>query len=170
MIRKMIPQDIPIVSKLLYHMYIGMCEDIDFSSAMGDFSQFQNRFIGLSSLPKHHHFVYNQNNQIIAYYLLAEEHFPSKKLFDCEYMCYLGLLVVDPSHQNKGIGSLLIQNAKQETLKLGYQELNLEVLDSSEKNIKLYTKHNFIKFTQHLICDLSEETTDNHRNINKKTI
>ncbi len=145
------------VAKLLYQMYIDMSDELDFEDSMGEFEDFHKKFLEIIPQPIHHHFVYKVDDEVIGYYLLAEMSFPSKKIFDSEKMCYLALIVVEKSHRKQGIGNMLLQDAKNECLKLGYEELNLEVLSSSDENISFYEKNDFIEYTQHMICDLSEE-------------
>ncbi len=157
MIKEMFKEDTIDVAKLLYQMYLDMSDELDFEDSIGEFEDFHKKFLEILPQPIHHHFVYEVDKKIVGYYMLAEMSFPSKKIFDCEKMCYLALIVVEKSHRKQGIGNVLLQHAKNECLKLGYEELNLEVLSSSEENISFYGKNNFIEYTQHMICDLSEE-------------
>lgn len=157
MIRPLLPEDSSTVSQLLFEMYQNMNNDLDFDEALDTYPNFHQKFLQITTLPHHYHFIYLKNNQIIGYYFLAEINFPSKIIFDSEKMCYLGIILVDPPHQKSGIGSNLLIHAKAQALTLGYQELNLEVLSHSEKNLRFYEKHQFIEYTKHLICDLTEE-------------
>lgn len=157
MIKEMFKEDTIDVAKLLYQMYLDMSDELDFEDSIGEFEDFHKKFLEILPQPIHHHFVYEVDKKIVGYYMLAEMSFPSKKIFDSEKVCYLAFIVVEKSHRKRGIGNALLQDAKNECLKLGYEELNLEVLSISDENISFYEKNNFIEFTRHMICDLSED-------------
>lgn len=160
MIRSMSTNDFLEVSRLLFDMYKNMNQDFDIDDILGNYTDFHQKFLKIVNLSQHYHFVYEKNQEVVGYYLLTEIFFPSKKIFDCEKMCYLSIILVEPSHQKQGIGSQLLSHAKKQAISLGYQELNLEVFSHSVKNFSFYQKHQFIEYTKHMICDLTEDTND----------
>ncbi len=150
MIRLMKNEDCRTVSRLLYDMYLEISEELDFTESMGDCEEFHAKFLQIKDFD--HHYVYTENQKILGYYLLSEQVFKSKILFDSEKMCYLGIIVTDKNHRNQGIGTKLLKHSKTTAQNLGYNAINLEVLSTSEKNFDFYTKHGFDEMSKHMIC------------------
>ncbi len=148
MIRKMNKNDG--IAEMLYDMYMNMDDDLDFSESMGGFELFSKNF---SKMAEHdYHYVYVSDGKAVGYYLLMEAEFKSKILFGCTKMCYMGILVVEKSMRNQGIGTALLNHAKSECLRMGYEALNLEVLSSSDSNYRFYAKNGFDEMSKHMIC------------------
>lgn len=58
---------------------------------------------------------------------------------------YIDRLGVDIEYSRKGIGSLMLANAKKAAKKQGFQYLRLFVVDVNEPAIQLYSKNGFVK-------------------------
>lgn len=65
-------------------------------------------------------------------------------LFDCDQDYNIISFAVLPSMQRQGIGTLLLNKAKDYALTLGKQSLSLEVDSSNLKAINFYKKHGFV--------------------------
>ncbi len=146
-------EDRNFAGKLLYDMYAEMNEDLDFE--LGSYESFFEKYLEMCAYG--HHYVFKKHGAVIGYCLLSEVEFKSKIIFDTNKMCYLSILVVDKQHRNQGAGSKLLEHAKKECLKLGYSELNIEVLSFSEENQKFYKNNDFVEMTKHMICFFDEE-------------
>jgi len=57
---------------------------------------------------------------------------------------YLGMLTVDPSLQEKGIGKLLLQEAEQEARKQGIQKIKMTVISVREELISFYKRRGYV--------------------------
>lgn len=52
-------------------------------------------------------------------------------------------IYIDCKFQRNGIGSIMIQNAEQQAIKLGYETFIAIVLDANNSSIKLFAKNNY---------------------------
>lgn len=85
--------------------------------------------------------VYLKNKLIGIYRLKLNSLNPD---FPEEPALKLDRLYLDDSVRRKGIGSLLIEHAKAETLRLGKQLLWLERMSTNDATIGFYRKHGFV--------------------------
>ena len=67
---------------------------------------------------------------------------------DQDETCSIGKLIVDPNHQNKGVGRMLMNSIEELLPKSRYE---LFTGSKSEKNITLYKKLGYIAFRERLI-------------------
>jgi predicted N-acetyltransferase YhbS len=65
----------------------------------------------------------------------------SVRAFQKDGVCFIGKLIVSPSHQNQGLGSMLLNEieSKFSTVK----KYELFTGDKSEKNLHIYKKHGY---------------------------
>lgn len=89
--------------------------------------------------PYHH--VYFKGKLIGIYRLKLNAQNPD---FPDEPAMKLDRLYLDDAVRGNGIGSLLIDHAKAETLRLGKQLLWLERMDTNDATIGFYRKHGFV--------------------------
>lgn len=57
---------------------------------------------------------------------------------------YIGMLTVDPDHQGKGIGKMLLRKAEEEALASGCRSVYMTVLSERNELIDWYVRHGYV--------------------------
>ncbi|MGL4676310.1 MAG: GNAT family N-acetyltransferase [Brevinema sp.] len=147
MIRLMLPTDQSYITPLLYTMYQEHQKISPFYITKEvSFEHIQSVWDKIFTHPHYYHFVYEKNNQVIAYMGLSLQKAHTDFIYPEENSLILDNLIVHPSYQRQGIATQLIVFAKSFTADLGIKFLDLYV--SLPYAQKFYHQQGFYSISQ----------------------
>ncbi len=146
MIRKMIDSDKDSVVPLLIEMYHQHQKEIPTFMPKGDETLRDNILKIWNEIlddKEYFHYVYLENNQIIAYLGLSHKSPYWDFLFPYRKGMVLDTLIVDQNHRGKGIAKKLLEFSKKLSEELNYESLELYVIPEFQKTVEMYKKNGF---------------------------
>ena len=100
--------------------------------------------------------VYENNGEVVGFILLQAKTRPDFEFLIPGKFCYIMDIIVTETQRNKGIGTALMNSAKEWAKDLDCNFINLDVLINNPKAIKLYEKLVFTPKAQEMYCWLDK--------------
>ena len=98
--------------------------------------------------------VYEYNRNIVGFILLQAKTRPDFDFIIPGKYCYIMDIIVTEKHRGKGLGTALMNSAKDWAKEQNCNFVNLDVLVNNSAAIRLYNKLGFIPKAQEMYCKL----------------
>lgn len=152
MVRKATIDDIPAIAELYREQFREMSKLIpDFIKEGDQSTEFIEKTISDENSDI---LVFEDNGNVVGFILLQAKIRPDFSfMIPCKY-CYIMDVIVTENCRNKGLGTALMNSAKEWAKERECSFINLDVLVNNPGAIKLYEKLGFIPKAQEMYCKI----------------